>query len=266
MKRIFVGLVTMTALQYLAIPAFALNAYEIMLNAYNLERGSDSEARLKMELIHKNGKKRIREVTIWRLECGEGNKSLIYFHKPAADRGTTFLTWEHKSKDNDQWLYLPGLKRIRRISAGDKHNAFMGTDFSYNDMAPSHPDEFTHKFSGEEKLDGTNCYLVESFHKSYLKDGKNVKRKRYEYSKVLSWVRKDNFMLVKSKMFDEEGTEHKEFRAHQIERINGIWTAMITAMKKLKSGHRTVFTIKNIKYNIGLKESWFSRRELSRER
>jgi outer membrane lipoprotein-sorting protein len=266
MKKMLLAWVGMISVCLWTVSTAANTAYEVMLNAYNLPRGNDRKAQLKMELINKNGKKRTRQVTIWRLERGDEDKSLIYFHKPAADRGTAFLTWEHKNKDSEQWLYLPAVKRIRRIAAPEKHKAFMGTDFSYNDMAPPHPDEFIHKLSGEEELDGEYCYVVESVHKSYTENSTHGNKNKYEYSKMSSWVRKDNYMLIKSKMLDKKGRQYKEFRAHDIKKIDGIWTAMVTEMKKLKSGHRTVFTISDIKYNMGLKESFFTRRELSKER
>ena len=115
--------------------AFADEAYDIMLKNYNVYEGDDSQAILNMELINKNGKKRIREILFWTLERGDEDKSMMYFLKPPADKGVSFLTWEHKKQDDDQWLYLPALKRVKRISAADKSKSFMGTDFSYNDLA-----------------------------------------------------------------------------------------------------------------------------------
>lgn len=249
-----------------AIPAFSEDGYQIMLKNYNLDEGRDQRADLRMELIKRNGKKRTREVTYWKLERGDEDKSLMYFRKPVSDKGTSFLTWEHKNKDDDQWLYLPALKRVRRISAAEKHKSFMGTDFSYNDMAEPHPDEFIHKLLGEENIDGKDCFKVESIHKTYSGDQAYKNKKRYQYSKTLSWICKDNYILLKAKMFDKKGRECKDFHARDIKKIDGIWTAMILEMIKLKTGHRTILTITDIKYNIGLKDTFFRQRELKKPR
>ena len=190
----------------------------------------------------------------------------MYFRKPASDKGTSFLTWEHKNKDDDQWLYLPALKRVRRISAADKHKSFMGTDFSYNDMAPPHPDEFTHKLLGEEKVDDNDCYLVESAHKTYTGDAAYKNKKKYQYSKMISYIRKDNYMLIKARFFDKKGRESKEFHARDIKKIDGIWTSLVVEMKKLKTGHRTILTTTDIKYNTGIGDKFFSQRELKKRR
>jgi len=242
------------------------DGYQIMLKNYNLTEGEDSESRINMVLINKTGKKRIRKILFWTLERGDEDKSLMYFLEPPSDKGTAFLTWEHKKKDDDQWLYLPVLKRVKRISAASKHKSFMGTDFSYNDLAPPHPDEFIHKLIRNEVIDGHDCFLVESIHKSYIGDALYQKKKKYQYSKQLLWIRKNNYILAKAKMFDKKGRDFKEFYATDIKKIKGIWTAMVIEMKNLQNGHRTVLTTQNIKYNTGLSDRFFSSRELEKPR
>lgn len=267
MRRISLSCIVMLLLCLWVAPLVGSeDGYQIMLKSHNLDKGKDQKANFTMELIKKNGKKRIREVTYWKLECGDEDKSLMYFRKPAADEGTAFLTWEHKNEDDDQWLYLPALKKVRRISAAEKHKSFMGTDFSYNDIAAPHPDEFVHKPSGEEKVDGKDCYLVESIHKTYTGDKDYKNRKKYQYSKILSWICKDNYILMKARMFDEQGHDDKEFHARDIKKIDGIWTSLIMEMEDLRTGHRTVLTITDIRYNIGLKDSFFGQRELEKQR
>ena len=265
-KPLFLCMVIIAFSLGIAPFAYSNDGYQIMLKNYNLDEGNDVRANLKMELIKKNGKRRIREVTYWKIERGDEDKSLMYFRKPASDKGTSFLTWEHKNKDDDQWLYLPAFKRVRRISASEKHKSFMGTDFSYNDMSSPHPDEFVHKLLGEEKVDGKDCYLVESIHKTYTGDKAYENKKRYQYSRMISFIRKDNYMLIKARFFDKKGRECKVFHAREIKKVDGIWTAILMEMKKLKTGHRTIFTLSEIRYNTGLKDSFFSQRELKKSR
>jgi len=248
------------------ISSSADDAYEVMLNNYNVYGGDDSKSVMTMVLVNKNNKKRIREVIFWTLEKRDEDKSLMYFLSPAADKGTAFLTWEHKEKDDDQWLYLPVLKKVKRISAGDKHKSFMGTDFSYNDLAPPHPDEFVHKLIKDETIDGSNCYVIESIHKTYTDDSAYTKKKKYQYARQLSWIRKDNYLLVKAEMFDKKGRSFKVFLASDIKQIDGVWTAMHLGMKNVKTGHKTILTMKDIRYNIGLNDGFFTTRELEKAR
>ncbi len=267
MKRLLLSVPGFILTCLLIAPAvYGEDAYQIMLKSHNLDEGKDSKTEMKMELISKNGKTRTREITFWQLERGEEDKSLMKFRKPASVKGTGFLTWEHKDKDDDQWLYLPAFKKIRRISGSEKHKSFMGTDFSYNDMTLPHPNKFVHKLLGEENMDGSDCHKIESIHKTYTDDAAYKNQKKYQYSKSISWVRKDNYMVIKSKMFDKKGREYKQFQAQDIKKINGIWTAHLLKMENLKDKHRTVLTMSKIKYNTGLKDSFFSQRQLKKAR
>lgn len=242
------------------------NGYQIMLKNYQVYEGEDSKATMTMVLMNKTGKKRIREVLFWSLERGDEDKSMMYFLEPPSDKGTSFLTWEHKEADDDQWLYLPVLKRVKRISAADKHKSFMGTDFSYNDLSPPHPDEFNHTILREDSCDGQACYVIESIHKTFTNDPAYVKKRKYQYAKQHSWIRKDNYLLVKALMYDKDGDPLKGFSASDIREIEGIWTAMIITMKNLKSGHQTILTLDSIHYNLGLTDNFFTTRELERAR
>lgn len=242
------------------------DAYSIMLKHHNVYEGDDSKSLMKMELINKSGKRRLREVVVWTLERGEEDKSLMVFTAPASDKGTAFLTWEHKDKNDDQWLYLPVLKKVKRISAAEKHKSFMGTDFSYNDLAPPHPQKFIHKLKGEDVIDGQACYLIESIHKTHTNDPAYQNQRKYQYTKQQSWIRKDNNLLVKAVMFDKKGEKCKLFSAADIIKVDDIWTAMSMKMENLKNGHRTILTIREVRYNVGLTDDFFTTRELERPR
>ncbi len=266
MKKILVVLGSFLVFLWIAQTAYSEDAYQVVLKSYNLDEGKDSKTEMTMELINKSGKKRVREITHWQLERGEEDKSLMKFRKPASVKGSGFLVWEHKIKDDDQWLYLPAFKRIRRISATEKHKSFMGTDFSYNDMTMPHPKDSEHKLLGEENVDGFDCYKIESIHKTYTGDPAYKDKKKYQYSKSDSWIRKDNYMAVKSIMFDKKGREYKQFSAREIKKVDGIWTAHILEMKNVKDKHRTVLTITSIRYNTGIRDNFFTQRQLKKPR
>lgn len=248
-------------------PALAAgDAYEIMLAHHNVYEGDDSKSLMQMELISKSGKKRTREVVVWTLERGEEDKSLMMFTAPASDKGTAFLTWEHKEKDDDQWLYLPVLKKVKRISAAEKHKSFMGTDFSYNDLAPPHPQKFVHVLKGEDTVNGQACFVIESVHKTHTDDPAYQDMRKYQYTRQKSWIRKDNHLLAKAIMFDRREEACKLFTAWRMEKVDGIWTPLSMKMENLKSSHRTILTIQAIRYNIGLSDGFFTTRELERLR
>ncbi len=252
----------------IAIPAAAYSedAYQIVMKSYNLDQGKDSKTDMKMELESKGKKDREREITTWRLERGDEDKSLMYFRTPESVRGTGFLVWEHKNKDDDQWLYLPAFKKVRRISASEKDKSFMGTDFTYNDVTQPHPDEFTHKLLGSETAEGSDCWKIESIHKTFTGDPAYKDWDKYQYSKTISWTRKDNYVTVKAVMYDKKGQECKLFRAGDVRKVDGIWTAHVLEMENIKEKHKTILTITGIKYNTGVNDGFFTERELVKPR
>ena len=265
-KRIYFAVILVSACLFSRLAEGAEDGFAIMLKHHHVYEGEDSRAVMSMVLMNKAGKKRIREVLFWSLERGDEDKSLMYFLKPPGDKGTAFLTWEHKEKEDDQWLYLPVLNRVKRISSADKDKSFMGTDFSYNDLSPPHPEEFNHTLLEEASVDGQECFVVESIHKSHAGDPAYAQDKKYQYARQTSWIRKDNYLMVKATMFDRKEQPIKAFYASDIRQIEGIWTIMVFNMENLKSGHRTILTILDIEYNTGLNDDFFTDREMKKPR
>lgn len=239
-----------------------MDGYEVMLKYHNIDHGNDFKADLAMELIKKNGKKRTRELIYWYLEKGEEDKKLLKFTQPDNIKGTAILSWAHENEDDDQWLFLPSLKRIRRIASTDKHKPFVGTDFSYNDMSLPHPKNFVNKIIGEEQINGVDCYKIENIHKTYVNDSGLSKKERYQYSKTISWINKENFTLIQSEMYDRDGEMCKRYSALDIKKIEGYWVPVLQKMENLQNGHKTVLTITNIKFNLDPGEDFFSQQKL----
>lgn len=264
MKNYLSAIITAALVMIAAAPVE--DAYQIVLKSFNLDQGKDSKTDMKMEIISRGGKPREREITMWRLERGDEDKSLMYFRLPESVRGTGFLVWEHKNREDDQWLYLPALKKVRRISASEKDKSFMGTDFSYNDLTQPHPDEFVHKLLSSENIEGSDCWKIESVHKTYTGDPAFKDRDKYQYSKAISWTRKDNYVSIKAIMYDKKGQEYKLFKTGDVRKVDGIWTAHVLEMENLKEKNRTVLTITAVKYNTGVQDSFFTERELVKPR
>jgi outer membrane lipoprotein-sorting protein len=222
--------------------------------------GDDRTAELYMLLTNKKGKQRERNVITYRKDEDEDSKTVMFFLEPADVKNTGFLTWSYddESKDDDQWLYLPALKKVRRISSGNKSDYFMGTDFTYNDMGDAEVDDYTHTLLGTEVIDGIECHHVEQLPKD------DDVLKEQGYGRIEAWVRPDIWVLVKANFFDRKLKPLKELTVSDIEQIDGIWTPKTMIMKNLQTKHQTEFRFSNIHYNTGLDDSIFSQRSLTK--
>src|SRR3989338_7982395 len=116
--------------------------------------GYDMRAKVLMELINKDGQKRVRELTMLRKDYEEGGnqKYFMYFHKPADVKDTTFMVYKYTNKDDDRWLFIPAINLVKRIAANDKYSSFVGSDFTYEDVSGRKPDEDRHTLLRKEKL------------------------------------------------------------------------------------------------------------------
>lgn len=245
-------------------PAWAelpeIEARQVMLNTDERDDGDDQTSEMEMVLINKQGKQRVRKVVSYRKNYGEDDKMVMFFLEPADVKGTGFLTWnyEDESKDDDQWLYLPALKKVRRISSSKKADYFMGTDFTYSDMGDRDIDDYTYSHLGTEVIDGVECYHLESL----PKDDEVIKESGY--GRTETWVRPDTWMMVKAVFYDKKMKLLKELAVSDFEEIDGIWTAKKLHMNNIQKKHQTILTFGNISYNSGLDDDIFSQRQLTK--
>lgn len=244
-----------------------LTANEVMKKVENREDGDSSISEMTMVLIDRRGNKRIRKIKAFRKDFGKDNKSISFFLSPADVRNTSFLSfdWDDENKEDDSWLYLPALRKVKRISAGNKKDSFMGSDFSYADINGLNIVDWDFKFQQQnEKVDGYDCWVIEGLPK---KEKRKKIVKETGYLKTISWVRKDIFLTVKAKMYVKKGKKIKYFSAADIEKIQGIWTvrklSMVTTKGKRKE-HATVLMFDNIQYNKGVKDEMFTTQRMER--
>ena len=217
--------------------------------------GSDLRTKVLMELINKDGQKRIRELTMLRKDYEEGGnqKYFMYFHKPADVKDTTFMVYKYTNKDDDRWLFIPAINLVKRIAANDKYSSFVGSDFTYEDVSGRKPDEDNHTLLRKEQLNGKNCFVVESIPKGAS-----------EYTKRISWIDETNFLPLKEEFYDKQNELYREFLAQEVKDINGIFTITKRTMKNTKTGHRTEATFQEVEYNSGIEDDVFSERYLRR--
>ena len=218
---------------------------------------------LVMELTDRRGKTRVRVTRSFRKFYEEQRRIAIFYERPKNVRGTAFLIYDYLENDreDDQWLYLPALRKTRRISAADRGDYFMGTDFTYDDIKLESKvsiRDYRRKILGIEDLDGCRCYVLEATPVS-----KSV-AKELGYGRVVSWIDPKNWMIRKSAFWDVRGNRLKTVRMSDIRKVQGIWTAHRLEAVNHKTGHKTTFTVADVDYRGGVPDRVFSREALRR--
>lgn len=257
MKKIIMA-ITIFATMALAIhetSAQTLTGAEIVEKAYNRPEGQDQTSDLKMTLTNKNGDTRIREISQFTKDFGDVEKSIMFFLSPADIKNTSFMNWSYNdNREDDQWIYLPALRKVKRISSDSKSDYFMGSDFTYDDLGDRKVEQDTHKLLREETIEGKACYVVESIPLD----------EDYMYSKTITWIEKATFIGVRKEFYDEDGELLKMLSIKKHENIDGYEIILISEMKNLQNGHTTEMRLSNVKINTGVDNSRFSERMMSR--
>ncbi len=239
------------------INAQTLTGRQIMQNVKDRPDGESRYSEMKMELINKRNKKRVREVKSYSIDIGEDKKTIMFFLYPGDVKGTGFLTWDYDEigKDDDKWLYLPAMKKTRRISGSSaKKDYFMGTDFTYDDMGSRNVDEDDHKLLREEEFEGHNCWVIESVSKD----------KQSLFSKKISWIRKDCLVALKVEYYDKLNKLHRELILSDIKKVDGFWQANKLHMTNVQDNHQTIITLSNSRFNVDVNEEQFTVSNLER--
>jgi len=233
----------------------SLTGKQIIEKVYNRPAGDDQTSELVMTLINKSGAQRIREVKQFTKDLGDVEKSIMFFLSPADVKNTSFMSWEYDSdQSDDQWIYLPALKKTKRISSDSKSDYFMGSDFTYDDLGDRKLEDDTHKLLREESMDDKECYVVESVSKD----------EDYMYTKTLVWIDKSNFVGVKKEFYDEDEDLLKILTIKEVENKSGIWVITNSEMKNVQKNHRTTIVLSNIQINTGMSASLFTERIMMR--
>jgi len=232
-----------------------INGLQIIQNVYDRDTGTEVEGNLTMTLTNKDGNKRVRELKQFIKDFGDVEKKIMYFIKPADVKNTSFMNWSYTDeKADDQWIYLPALKKVKRISSDSKSDYFMGSDFTYDDLGDRKPSDDIHKILREEKFNGEVCYVVES----------TPKEKDYMYSKTVTWIVKDKWIGLQKKFYDEDGDFLKTLTINKYEEIDGIITILNTSMVNDQNKHGTTMEFSDVKINKGVDDNLFTERMMKR--
>lgn len=246
-----------------AARAQAPAAKEIMERNYAATRAAGSFSKATFRLINSNKQERQRKTFgVTRVQKnGVDNMRVTRFLSPPDVRGTVTLLVEHAGADDDLWIYLPGLGKVRRLVSSNKKDSFMGTDFSYGDIMGHRVEDWNHRALGEEPVDGQPCFVIESV------PANASARETSGYSKRVTWVRKDNFVSAKGQFWDENGQLLKTAAVRDIRLVdekNGKWQGMILETVNLQTDHRTIIQFDEFQVSHSVRDDYFTTRYMER--
>jgi outer membrane lipoprotein-sorting protein len=238
-------------------------ARDLLARAHELSqttrKWNDRTQRLALAIVDRRGGERHREMVIHAKKYPEDRaRTLLFFESPPEVKGVGFLQWADPHGKDEQWLYLPELKRVRQISGGTKRESFVGTDFSFEDLAImaevldwSEQDAHA-QLVRSELLDGRPCHVVE-----LTPVGKDL-----AYGTLRVWMTADDLIIVKIEMYDTSAQLAKVLQMSDIRAVGAIPTAFHTEMRNVQSGSHTTVTLSEVKYDSGMGDDLFTQRAL----
>ncbi|MFV2005136.1 MAG: outer membrane lipoprotein-sorting protein [Gammaproteobacteria bacterium] len=213
---------------------------------------------LKMILRNRQGQESVREIRSKTLEVeGDGDKSLTIFDKPRDVKGTALLSFTHKTGPDDQWLYLPALKRVKRISSSNKSGPFMGSEFAYEDISSQEVEKYTYKFIRDDKLDGIDVFVFER----YPVD------KKSGYTRQIVWMNKAEYIPLKVEFFDRKDSPLKTLVFKDYNQYKKkYWRTGEMYMENHQTGKSTRLLQSNYNFDVELSDRDFDKNSLKRAR
>jgi len=231
----------------------------IIVESDNRDKGwQDSSADMLMTLRNKSGKESIREIRVKNLEVeGDGDKGLTVFDQPRDVKGTAFLTYSHALVPDDQWIFLPALKRVKRISSSNKSGPFMGSEFAYEDISSFEVEKYSYLYLRDEVLEGQDCFVLET----------KPLYKHSGYTKSTVWIDKSEYRIQKIDFYDRKDTLLKIQRFNDYKHYLGqYWRAHTMTMENQQNGKSTTLQWNNYTFQAGLTDKDFEKNDLKRQR
>jgi len=239
----------------------APTAQEIMKQDFLASKVGDSTQDATFRLVNAQGQERTRETTgqTKLLPGTTDNRRVIVFNAPADIRGTKTLLVEHAGADDDIWIYLPAMKKVRRLVASNKKDSFVGTDFSYGDVIGHKVEDWNHKILRQEASGGFDCWVIESTPATpQVADTSG-------YSKRISWIDKRSFVALRTDIFDLQGAFLKRLTQEDVREVDPEherWQAMRLVAENAQTNHKTIIELRNFKADTGVSDASFTPRAL----
>lgn len=217
-----------------------------------------------MRIIDEKGRERVRKIRqVTKLyDNGETEKRLLRFMEPADVKGTGLLTFDYEKQDDDLWLYMPALRKSRRIVSTEKAKNFMGSEFTYSDMTPPTLEDFTFNLLGEEETGGALCYQVE-----WIPNEDEIAEEN-GYSRRITFFGKEDYVIRKAIYYDLDGELFKELIVHEVKELDPVnhkYRAMHLEMINKQNGRRSVMVNEQLEFNPDISDDYFTVRYLERE-
>ncbi len=213
--------------------------------------GDDGRSEARMTITDSQGRKQRRQFTLLRRDIIDGGdqQMMIFFSRPADVRGTVFRVEKHLSRDDDRWLYLPGLDLVRRISAGDKRTSFVGSHFFYEDVSGRNPDldEFA---------------LLEQTDQHWLLEARPLQPDSVEFSRYRVWISRENRLPLRVDFYSRNDELYRRLEVLKVAMVDNHPTAVVSRMSDLGSGASTLLEFRHTAYDLGLPKQIFSERSL----
>jgi outer membrane lipoprotein-sorting protein len=257
-KILLLGVLVLFATQVFALTA-EQKGLQIITELDKRDTGfGDSKATLKMRLIDRKGNESLRTLKMKTLEViGDGDKSLTVFNSPRDIKGTAFLSFTHALVPDEQWLYLPALKRVKRISSSNKSGPFLGSEYAFEDLTSFEVAKYGYKYLNDEDLEGIACYVIELIPK-YEHSG---------YTRQIAWIDKERYIVIKVDYYDRKETLLKTqlFKDYK-QYLNQYWRAGEQIMSNHQNGKSTELLWEAYQFGMGLTDRDFDKNTLKRAR
>jgi Outer membrane lipoprotein-sorting protein len=234
----------------------AQDGYEIMKRMDEKATPKTTHALVQMVLTDQRGQQNERVIEQWSAIDNDGNThNVMVFHSPASVKNTRFLTKENKDRDDDQWIFLPALNRVRRIAASDGGGSFMGTEFTYHDLESRELDDYSYKYLGKETVQGYECYRVETHPKPGIDS---------PYAKTISWVTVEEEIsaVMKAEIYESETKLLKVMTVEDISEVSGYWIPVKIVMTNTQNQRSTALVQQKLELDKSVNTTRFSQRFL----
>ena len=215
-------------------------------------------ANMLMVLKNRQGEESSRNIRNKTLEVeGDGDKSLSIFDRPRDVKGTTLLNFTHKVGTDDQWLYLPALKRVKRISSSNKSGSFMGSEFAYEDVTSQEVEKYSYKWIRDEEYKGEKCFVFERY-PVYKNSG---------YTRQVVWLDQKDYKILRIEFYDRKNAPLKTLIQTDFKQYLGkYWYPGKMFMENHQTGKSTLLTWSDYKFRTGLSDKNFNKNSLKRAR
>jgi len=224
--------------------------------------GDNLTCKMEMQLIDRNQNIRKRIIQLYVKDFGKDTYTIQFFVDPPDLKNTAFLSFDYDgNKDDDQWLYLPALRRTKRIATDDKTSSYMGSDFTYADLTKIEINDYDFRLLKEDEVNGQKVWIIESHPKT-----EDIVKK-YGYDKSIIFIRKDNYVLIRAILWVHKSNKLKYMDVISLKKIDTIWTAetiTMTTKKDKQMEHKTILNYYHIQYNQPLTDQTFTVRRMEK--